>query len=176
MENVKKTEGEGRGEEEERTGVEGELQENLELKALPAGSSISPATPITVFCTPNTSDSDSESEAGSSPAESLSNGRVANPNNGGSNRTEFTEAGASRSVRFIGTLSAATLGQTLPMQNSGVGAPSMPSTEISGKIRAGCNIAHGGSGFSCMRNPPSEPRPCLNITSLSVSTFIIIHF
>ena len=116
------------GEEEEvdNREVDGELPRgNLQLKALPAGASTSSATPITVVCTPNTSDSESESEPESSPAESLSQGR-ANPNNANID-----------------------------------------------KMRVSNNIAHGGSDFSCTTNLPAEPRPCLNITALSVSVILL---
>ena len=114
------------GQEVENRKEDGELPRgNLELKALPAGSSTSSATPITVVCTPNTSDSESESESESSPAESISRGR-ANPKN---NNID--------------------------------------------KMRVSNNIAHGGSDFSCTTNLPAEPRPCLNITALSVSIILL---
>lgn len=117
----------GEGEEVENRKEDSELPRgNLELKALPAGSSTSSATPITVVCTPNTSDSESESESESSPAESLSQGQ------GGAN----------------------------------------PNNDID-KMRVSNNIAHGGSDFSCTTNLPAEPRPCLNITALSVSIILL---
>ena len=41
--------------------------------------------------------------------------------------------------------------------------PSIPSIKITSS-----NANIGGSGFSCTRNTSAEPRPCLNITTLSV--------
>ena len=70
----------GEGEVVENREVAGELLcANLELKALPAGSSTSSTCPRTAVCTPSTTDSESESEPGSSPLESSSHGL--NPNN-----------------------------------------------------------------------------------------------
>ena len=131
IDNVKKKGIEEEVEEVKESGEEVDNREkdlprgNLELKALPAGSSTSSATPITVVCTPSTSDSESETESESSPAESLSQER-ANPKNNNIN-----------------------------------------------KMRVSNNIAHGGSDFSCTTNLPAEPRPCLNITALSVSIILL---
>ena len=140
----------GEGEVVENREVAGELLcANLELKALPAGSSTSSTCPRTAVCTPSTTDSESESEPGTSQLESSSHG--VNPNNVGSKRVEKS-AGGSSSASIIG---AAAVGSTLPDQSQ---------TRVA-------NMTHGGGDFACLRNPPSEPRPCLNITSLSVSTF-----
>ena len=78
-------------------------------------------------------------------------------------RVEMLPSGT---VRIINATVATVGGQPITLSSPKyptIQKPSIPSVKITSS-----NANIGGSGFSCTRNTSAEPRPCLNITTLSV--------
>ena len=136
----------------------------------------SPSTPAG---TSKSSDSESDSESESMMAESF-NGRPSKRISGSdprlNNRAGIPSGSNGRTVSIIG----ATIGATLPLSDI-IGSEA--SLSLTNKIRGGGKVTSsttnpGGENFlTCTPSSPHEPRPCLNITTLSVSfVFVFLCF
>ena len=80
----------------------------------------------------------------------------------------------SRTVSIINATVATVGGQPITLSSPKyptVQKPSIPSIKITSS-----NTNMGGSGFSCTRNTSAEPRPCLNITTLSVRSMYLKEY
>ena len=80
----------------------------------------------------------------------------------------------SRTVSIINATVATVGGQPITLSSQKyptVQKPRIPSIKITSS-----NTNMGGSGFSCTRNTSAEPRPCLNITTLSVRSMYLKEY
>ena len=143
--------------------------EDLDVENLPRSSS----TPAGNSKTPD-SESDSESEsmmAGSFKGRPTKKITGSDPRP--SNRAGIPSGSNGRTVSIIG----ATIGATLPLSDI-IGSEA--SLSLTNKIRGGGKVTSlttnpGGENFlTCTPSSPHEPRPCLNITTLSVSLYLCI--
>ena len=75
----------------------------------------------------------------------------------------------SRTVSIINATVATVGGQAITLSSQKY--PTIPSIKITSS-----NTNMGGSGFSCTRNTSAEPRPCLNITTLSVRSMYLKEY
>ena len=143
--------------------------EDLDMEKLRRSSS-------TPAGTSKTSDSESDSESESMMAGSFK-GRPTKKITGSdprpSNRAGIPSGSNGRTVSIIG----ATIGATLPLSDI-IGSEA--SLSLTNKIRGGGKVTSsttnpgGENFFTCTLSSPHEPRPCLNITTLSVSLHLCI--
>ena len=152
--------------------------EDLDVENLPRSYS-------TPAGTSKTSDSESDSESESMKATSF-NGRPAKRITGSdprvNNRAGIPSSSNGRTVSIIGatvgaTMSA-TIGANLPPGNIICSGASLSSGNKIGEKVTSSTTNPGGENFlTCTPSSPHEPRPCLNITTLSVSfVFVFLSF